>query len=129
MALVAGIGHWRARHLVSAAEGLGVGELATVMRASLPLAAIEGHAGNRLRLRVVGPGSEETILVTVRNDGRVHPTEGDSSQFETELAGDTAAWLSALVDGELNLELAGDPNLARECLAGLYDRLWTPSPF
>ena len=39
------------------------------------------------------------------------------------------AWLSALLDGENKLAVDGDAALGADCLAGLYEKLWTPSPF
>jgi DNA-binding HxlR family transcriptional regulator len=129
MALVADVGRWRGHHLPDfGEEGLAPEEMATIMRAVLPLATLMPHAGRGLGIWVDG-SPEAATLARVDGDGGVYPVGEPPEPVAAELAGDVGAWLSALLDGENQLAVEGDAALAADCLSSVYERLWTPSPF
>jgi DNA-binding HxlR family transcriptional regulator len=129
MALVADVGRWRGRHLPDFGEdGLAPKEVATIVRAVLPLATLAPHTGKGLGIRVDGPEEVET-WARVNEEGSVHLAEEPPEPIAAEATGDVGAWLSALLDGENRLAVDGDATLVADCLDSLYARLWTPSPF
>ena len=130
MGLIADIGRWR-EHCWSnfSGEGLAPEELATVLRASLLLPNLARHPRRRLRIRVIGRRHEIDIWVEVDEDGRIRLSEGRPDAVAAEVAADIGSWLSALLGDEDGLDVGGDEALARECISGVHDRLWTPSSF
>lgn len=130
MGLIAEIGRWRSRHLPDpGAEGLAPEEVATILRASLPLTAQPDGAGKGLHFRVIGRSRETEVWAQVEEDGGVHPGDGLPPLIAAEVAGDVETWLSALLDDGGGLEVAGEEALARGCITRIRERLWTPSPF
>jgi DNA-binding HxlR family transcriptional regulator len=113
MGLIAAVGRWRQLHLPGEGMGLAPDEMATVIRAAMPLSTLE-----------LGDPAGMEIWVA---DGRVVVDIQPGSAAITA-RGEVGDWLEALVDGESELEIAED-GVAEELLASLYDRLWTPSPF
>ncbi|HYQ77762.1 MAG TPA: hypothetical protein VEP91_01465 [Solirubrobacterales bacterium] len=129
MALVADVGRWRGRHLPDFGEDrLAPGEVATIVRAVLPLATLAPHAGKGLGFRVDG-SKEAEIRARVDEEGILQPVDESPRPVAAEVEGDVGAWLSVLLDGEDRLEVDGDAALVSDCLTSLYERLWTPSPF
>jgi DNA-binding HxlR family transcriptional regulator len=129
MGLVADLGRWRACHLPDfGEEGLTSEEMATVVRAALPLAPLEAHAGKGLAIHV-GGSPEAGTWARVDEEGTLQPVDEPPAPISAEVAGDVSAWLSALLDSESQLAVDGDAALVADCLAGLYEKLWTPSPF
>ena len=129
MGLVADLGRWRACHLPDfGEEGLAPEEMATIVRAVLPLALLAGHAGKGLGIRMSGAREAET-WARVDEEGNVQPVEEPPEPVTAEAAGDVGIWLAALLDDEDQLEVDGDAALVTDCLAGIYAKLWTPSPF
>jgi DNA-binding HxlR family transcriptional regulator len=135
MALVTGIGRWRLRNVPASAPGLTIGEMATVLRAALPLASLPGHAGMSIALTVAGPadeyGSRRTEMVrgTVGRDGTLRC---DQEEGWAAVAGSAAAtvntWFAALLDGNRGrIRVRGDLGLVDACLTQLYERLWIRS--
>ena len=130
MALIAGIGRWRERYMSDfGEEGLSPEEMATILRASLPLAAPTRHAGTGLRIHVIGRSQETDFWVQLDEMGCVQLSEQPAGVIAAEVGGDLEAWLSALLDGEPALDVEGDEAMVRDCLVSLYEKLWTPSPF
>jgi len=129
MALVADVGRWRGRHLPDLGEDrLAPEGVATIVRAVLPLATLAPHAGKGLGLRV--DGSEEAeIWARVNEEGSVDPAEEPPESVVAEVEGDGEAWLSALLDGEIDVAVEGDAALVSDCLTSLHDQLWSPRPF
>ncbi len=129
MALVADVGRWRGRHLPDFGEdGLAPEEVATIMRAVLPLATLAPHAGKGLRISVDGP-EEAEAWARVDEEGNVHPVEEPPEPIAAQVAGDVGTWLAALLDGGNGLAVEADAALAADCLSSVYEKLWTPSPF
>lgn len=111
MALVAGIGRWRSRHLpIEEGDGLTPEEMATVLRAVFPLA----------RWR---EGDQE-VSVEVAADRSVQCW--DAANWA---AGDVGDWMAVLLDGEIQVEAGGHPRAVEDCLVALHETLWAPSPF
>ncbi len=129
MGLIAAIGHWRHRHSAPEEAGLSVEEIATVLRVSLPLAVIPTHAGKALEVRVLAGEGEASLWAEVGAEGRIETFEAPPARADATVAGNLETWLAAIVDGERAVEVSGDEALVRDCLASLYARLWTPSPF
>jgi DNA-binding HxlR family transcriptional regulator len=128
MALVADVGRWRGHHLPDCdEEGLEPEEVATILRTVLPLATLVAHAGKGLGIRVNGSPAE--AWARVDEEGNVHLVQDPPEPVAAEAAGDVGAWFSALLDGENQLAVNGDAALVADCLASLYAKLWTPSPF
>ena len=127
MGLVAAIGHWRQRH--GDENGLAAPEMATILRASLPLVEVPAHRGKTLQIQVEDEAEGADLWVRVDDRGRIETCEAQPGDLDALAAGDLEAWLAAIVDGEHRVSAGGDEGLVRDCLAGLYERLWTPSPF
>lgn len=115
MALVAAVGRWRREHLAGVSdEGLGPEEMATVIRAAMPLATRERDDLSEMEQRV---------------DGGHVAVEWSLASAPLAIDGDVGAWLAALVDGRFELAVEGERALGEALLTSLYERLWTPSPF
>lgn len=129
MGLVAGVGRWRQRHLTAPGEtGLTAEELATVLRATLPLAAIPQHALKTMRIHIWTDGEHAEVWAEVDEEGRPRTDRPSAPRCEAEVEGDIETWLAALLDGK-QVEGEGEVALIRDCLAALYEALWTPRPF
>jgi DNA-binding HxlR family transcriptional regulator len=129
MGLIAAISHWRHRHGVSGGAGLSVEEMATVLRVSLPLAEIPQHAGKVLQVQVVGDGEEAAVWAQANDEGRIETYDAQPARSDATAAGDLETWLAAIVGGGQLTTANGDEVMVRDCLADVYARLWTPSPF
>jgi DNA-binding HxlR family transcriptional regulator len=130
VALIADIGRWRERHLpLVDEEGLAPEEMAAILRASLPLATLPRHAEKSLRIRVIGRSQETDFWAQLDEEGCVRLGEQPPGSPAAEVGGELDAWLSALLDGEQDLDVEGDESFVAECLGAVHSRLWTPSPF
>jgi DNA-binding HxlR family transcriptional regulator len=136
MGLIAEIGQWRHRHVVTGdEEGMTASEMATALRAALPLVKLPEHGGRCLKLCVVGgdeaPGADgEVVWVEVRENGALHSCAEPSAKVDAWGRGKVAAWIQAIVAGDSRKILAGeDGRLIGDCLDRLHEALWSPSPF
>ncbi len=135
MALIVGIGRWRHHHVVAEdGEGMTVPEMATALRAALPLVSLPSHGGKRLKLCVVGEGEAgdegELIWAEVETGGAVHSCSAPTEEPDGWGRGKIKAWIPAILDGKPGKVLVGDDEKAvADCLEGLYGTLWSPSPF
>lgn len=129
MALVAGIGRWRHRHLATGrvASSAG-GEVEALLRACLPLARIPQHAGRAMAVHIAFDGGVAEVWMEVDAGGAVHAREVPSTTIDGWAEADTEGWLTAIVDRK-DVSAGGDRELVDDCLHSLYERLWTPSPF
>jgi DNA-binding HxlR family transcriptional regulator len=130
MGLLAAIARWRHRHVVAEdEEGMTAAEMATVLRASLPLVVLPGHKGKRLRVDVGSgdaPGGE-AVCATVEPDGTVHSCATHPTDPDGWGKGRVATWIPVLLDGRTDAVPAdGEEKLVRDCLDALYETLWTP---
>lgn len=136
MGLLAGIARWRHRHVLAAdEEGMTAAEMATVLKAAMPLVKAPAHRGKRLQLHVLGEdedaGSEgHVVWVEVQGDGAFHScaeAPGEPTAWGRGRVGD---WIPVLLDGsDDGVLIGGEERLLADSLAGLYEGLWTPKPF
>jgi DNA-binding HxlR family transcriptional regulator len=136
MGLVAGIARWRHHHVVGEGEeGMTANEMATLLRAALPLAKVPQHKGKCLKLEIrAGDEQEnaegETVWAKVEGDGTIAPCANSVPATDTWGRGEIKAWISVVLDGELGGVLVGaDGTFVCDCLNSLYDALWSPIPF
>jgi DNA-binding HxlR family transcriptional regulator len=134
MGLIVGIGRWRHRYSVTEDEdGMTAAEMATVLRAAIPLVEIPEHAGKRLKLGVVGEGEVagaegELIWAEVEEGGAIHSCADPSYEVGGWARGKVKAWIPAVLDGRPHKVLVGeDERLVGDCLEKLYGALWAPS--
>lgn len=135
MGLIVGIARWRHHHVVDDdEEGLTGSEMATVLRAALPLVVVPGHAGKCLKLCVVAAeeaaGEEgEVVWAEVEADGAVHSCS-EPTDAAAWARGQVKAWIPAILSGDSKNVLVGeDGQLIGDLLAELHSVLWSPSPF
>ena len=129
MALVAGIGRWRHRHVVpEGEEGMAAAEMVTVLRTSLPLVRMPPHAGTCLRFNVVGAEEpHEAVWAEVEDDGTIHSCAGPTARVDGWARGETQAWAGVPLDGDSSrLLVGGDAKLIGDSLEGLHRELWAP---
>lgn len=136
MGMIIGIARWRHHHVVAEdEEGITAPEMATALRAALPLVNLPTHAGKCLKLCVIGeedaPGADsEVFWAEVEEDGTVHSCSDPTDDVDGWARGKVKAWIPAILDGKPEKVLVGeDEPLIADCVGGLYDTLWTPSPF
>lgn len=135
MGLLAGIARWRDRHVIAEdEEGMTVGEMATLLRAALPLATVFGRCGQCLRLSVrsaedAGAQGEE-VWAEVEADGRIHSCVDPATESNAWGRATIEDWQAVLLDGEIKAVLVGgEEELVTACLESLYGALWSPAPF
>jgi DNA-binding HxlR family transcriptional regulator len=131
MALIAGIGRWR-RHLTTdGAPGLTVGEMATVLRAMLPLPVLPEYVGMSLELGVTGSmdigghRDRQAFRCRVDDDGTLRCDEGIRGFVDGSAAATVNTWFAALLDGNRGrIRVRGDLELVDSFVTQLYDILW-----
>ena len=134
MALIAGIGRWRQRHLATAGTaGLTSGEAAGLLRAVLPLVSLPEHQGMSLELRVSPRGGsgadEERVWAQVESDGAVVGCSAPTGDADCVGFGQVGDWVDAVLDGpQKELSARGDARLLDECLRQLHLVLWGQVP-
>jgi DNA-binding HxlR family transcriptional regulator len=136
MGLIAGIARWRHHHVVADdEEGMTAKEMATLLRAALPLVRVPGQAGKRLSLCVLSEGDPsdaegEEVWLAVEADDTVHTCAEPSPSVDGWGRGKVGAWIPAILDGSTQQVLVGeDEGLVGDCLEGLHETLWQPEPF
>lgn len=136
MGLVVGIARWRHHHVVAEdEEGMSAEEMATALRAALPLVKIPRHRGKSLRLDVLaaeeGAGVVgEGVWAEVEADGTVHSCAEPTPNTDGWARGRIATWVPTVLDGESRKVLVGgDEELVTDCLEGVYKTLWSAQPF
>lgn len=131
MGLVAAIGRWRQRHLLPGeSPGLEAEELATVLRAMLPLAQLPAHRGMSIDLIVSGAeeyGHRPTATVTgrVADDGAVRFDPRPEGEADGSAAATINTWFAALLDGHRGrIRVRGELDLVDVCVTQLHEALW-----
>jgi DNA-binding HxlR family transcriptional regulator len=134
MALVAGIGRWRRRHVVPEGDaGLTPREVGGVLRTALPLVSLPEHAGKNLGIEihpVNGSDSEaDLVWASVDGSGGVLSLPGPLPQVDGQARGKSVTWVDAILDGPSDgLKTNGDGHLVKSCLQRLHSTLWTVWP-
>jgi DNA-binding HxlR family transcriptional regulator len=136
MGLVVGVARWRHHHVVADdEEGMTCEEMATALRVALPLARVEGQVGKSLKLCVLqgdqDAGSDgEVLWAEVEGDGTLRSCSEPSASEDAWARGKIETWIPAILGGNpRKVLIGGDEQLVGDCLAQLYEALWTPSPF
>jgi DNA-binding HxlR family transcriptional regulator len=124
MGLVVAIARWRGRHVVAAdEEGLTEEEMATALRASLPLVELTDHQGRCLQLMVAG----KEVWAEIEADGFVQSCTSAPAEPASRALGEVEDWATALLDGESGaLRFEGEARPLADLFEALYDRLWMP---
>lgn len=131
MALIAGLGRWRQRHVLDGDEsGLTAPEMATLLRTCLPLIELSENENMDVKLGIVGAADEqdephsETLTASVGAEGRVRCVK-DRAKADAWALGAVATWFAAILDGNRGrLRVGGDLELVDSCLKRLYEVLW-----
>jgi len=136
MSLLTGIARWRHHHVVAEdEEGMTAAEMATVLRAALPLAKLPKHKGKCLRLNVLSedePGGVEgeEVWVEVEEDGALRGCANPPVEPDGWARGKVKAWIPVILDGQTKNVLVGaDEKLVSNALTALFEALWSPAPF
>lgn len=130
MALIAGIGRWRRRHVVpKGMTGLTACEAAGVLRTALPLVSLPEHAGKSFELEIAphaGDGTgQQFVWGEIAADGRVDGCLDPLTDVGSSARGNVAAWIDSLLDGpQKEFSVRGDARLLDECLRRLQAALW-----
>jgi DNA-binding HxlR family transcriptional regulator len=135
MGLLAGIARWRHRHVVGEDEqGMTATEMATVLRAALPLVKAPDHPGECLQLSVrsqedaAGADAEE-VWAEVGPNGAIHSCSKPSENPTAWGRGEVKDWIPAILDGKTgDVLIGGEESLVADLLSGLHETLWTPLP-
>lgn len=126
--LIAGIGRWRRRHVVTEGSGLSAAEAAGLMRTALPLVALPDHGGKRFELRIAPVGERvaaEPVWAAVEGDGAIVSCPDPLEEVDSAAHGDVMAWVDSVLDGPRNgLKVDGDSQLIADCLRELHATLW-----
>lgn len=123
MALIAGIGRWRRRHIVPQGKGgLDIPEAAAVMRTALPLVSLPEHSGKSFGIGV----GDENVWAHIESDGSVLTCPSPPEAPASHAQGEVTMWVDALLDGPpKRLQAEGEVHLIRTCLSRLHAALWT----
>jgi DNA-binding HxlR family transcriptional regulator len=134
MALVAGLAHWREVG-EEAREGasLTAAETASMVAASLPLAALPEAAGKRFELTVKGPAlngdvEQAHLWAEVGTDGAMQSLR-DGGSVDALASGGVNEWVELIALGTLDgIRIEGSENQQLEaCLRVLHASLWKPA--
>lgn len=131
MALIAGLGRWRQQYVAGEAEGgLTVEEMATKLRAALPLLNLPEHQGRSVKLGVVGPTGQDgargsaTLTAHVSAGGTMRSVKERSAE-DAWAIGTIDTWFAALLDGDQErMRVGGDLDFVGDCLKRLHETLW-----
>jgi DNA-binding HxlR family transcriptional regulator len=134
MALVAGLGRWRRRHLEEGTPGLTISEMATVLRAALPLILLPEFAGMSVAFGVTGTADQnghredETLQGTIDVDGSMRFDEAAEPLANGSAGGTINTWFATLLDGKRGrMQVGGVLPLVDACLTQLNEVLWQPA--
>jgi DNA-binding HxlR family transcriptional regulator len=136
MGLVVGIARWRHHHVVAEdEEGMTAEEMATALRAVLPLIKLPQHRGKCLTLHLLREEEEagaegDCVWAEVEDDGTVHSCAEATPKTDGWGRGKVEAWIPVVLDGKVQKVLVGgEEALVGDCLEGIYTALWSPQPF
>lgn len=130
MALIAGIGRWRRRHVVpEGTPGLTPRETGGVLRTALPLVSLPEHAGKSLGVEIeaedIADGGADSVWASVGADGIVLSCEGPLPEVEGKAQGRVAHLVDSFLDGShTGVQVDGDCSLLENCLSRLHAVLW-----
>lgn len=134
MALVAGLGRWRERHVVpDRGPGLTATEVAHLLGAALPLVVLSEHAEKRLRMTVVSSDGDRTadvdLVVEVTPNGAMTRHLEPAADVDGWARGKVAAWIDVLLrerSSGSRIRVGGENgSLVKIALSALCELLWT----
>lgn len=134
MALVAGIGRWRRRHVLQErTSGLSPQEIGGVLRTALPLVTLPEHAGKGFGIEILPEklhGSEgDAVWASIGEGGAVRWCEDRPSPLDERVRDRVPLLVDAVVEGpRRELKSSGDGRLVRACLEQLHATLWAAGP-
>jgi DNA-binding HxlR family transcriptional regulator len=132
MALIASLGRWRHRYVLTGEPtGLTGTEMATLLRSALPLILLPDFAGMSFDLGVSSPSDRygqrtaEMLQGVVGKDGAIRCDLAHETTVNGSAAGTMNTWLAALLDGNRGrMRTGGNLPLIDACLNQLHDVLW-----
>jgi DNA-binding HxlR family transcriptional regulator len=134
MALIAGIGRWRRRHIVArGTTGLTPREAGGVLRAALPLVALPEHPDKGLGIEIgaeeMERGEADAVWAKVEPGGAVFSCEGPLAKVDGHAKTGVMSLVDTILDGpgDNGLRSSGDQQLIRVCLQRLHAALWAKS--
>jgi hypothetical protein len=129
-ALIAGLGQWRERYAVLPEEaGLTAGEVAELLRATLPLVVLPNHSGRHFKLTVTSSSTsasneEREIWAEVAADGVVASCAArpDPDGWGRGIAKE---WTRTLLGSGGKIRTGGDGGpVVKACLQAMNEALW-----
>jgi DNA-binding HxlR family transcriptional regulator len=131
MALIVGLGRWRQQHVAGEADGgFTVGEMATALRAALPLLQLPEHQERSIKLGIVGTTGLDgergsaTLTIHVSAGGAVRCVKAKALEDAWGIA-TIETWFAALLDGDrAEMRTGGDIDFVDDCLGRLHEVLW-----
>lgn len=131
MALLAGIGRWRHRYVVTKeTSGLTVAEVATILRTALPLTLLPAYSGKSITLGITGAADDighrniQTLHGRVDSNGTMQWNEKPDSSADGWAVATINIWFAALLDGKRGrMRVGGDLDLIDTYLKQLYEVL------
>jgi len=135
MSLIVGIARWRHDHVVADGErGMTAEEMATALRAVLPLVGVDDHAGKRLKLGVLRgdertASAEEIVWAEIEDDGGLHSCSAPAESEDAWGRARVGSWIPAILDGNpRKLLVGGEERVISDVLVQLHETLWAPIP-
>jgi DNA-binding HxlR family transcriptional regulator len=134
MVVIASLGRWRHRYLLAnGTPGLGIEEMATVLRTTLPLVTLAGYGGMSVDFVVTGAEDETGVRATadlrfeVADNGTLRLGEVGEVAATGSATATLNTWFAALLDDNRGrIRARGNLPLVDACLTQLYDELWVP---
>lgn len=135
MGLIAGIGRWRQRNVITGeTTGLSGTEMATVIRAALPLIRLPEFPGMCISLGVASPMDDyghrtvEALQGVIDKKGRIR-CDREPQNADGSAVGTMNTWFAVLLDGNRGrMRTGGDLSLVDACLSRLHEALWQTEP-
>lgn len=132
MGLIASLGRWRHRYVQTGEPtGLTGAEMATVIRAALPLIRLPDFSGMSINLGVASPPDKyghrtiEALQGVIGNDGTIRCDLPHKKSVDGSAVGTMNTWLAALLDGNRGrMRAGGKLPLIDACLTQLHEVLW-----
>lgn len=134
MALIAGIGRWRRRHIVpEGTAGLTPKEVGGVLRTALPLVSLPEHGDKNLGIEIAAEtmddGEADTVWASIDPNGTLLSCEGPLVQVDGRAHSQAAVLIDAILDGPRDgWKAYGDEHLIKACLERLHSVLWAEWP-
>jgi DNA-binding HxlR family transcriptional regulator len=131
MALIAAIGRWRRRYVVSAgAQGLTPSEAGALLRTILPLVALPEHPDETFAIGIAAEDGSfdkgDELWASIGSDGRVAACSAPPGEVDARAEGGVSTLGDALLSGSCTegLRVEGDRRLIESWLEQSHSSLW-----